>query len=212
MNGPTNIWWFTGPNARGNPVVQCKNQEREDPRLAAESRLRVEQERLARRAPRLAEGGRCGGLFDRQDTTERRTWEDDDSEFDDFGRRRGKSRVQGVAPELAGRPVGQVLSKEERRQAALERLRQKQLGSGAKASSNAPGANTSASSMCEAGAVHGHAADTDTGLATASVAVVASTSSTEAYVAEGGGCPKAMVARSRSRSRSRNHQCELDPT
>merc|ERR1719507_2717520 len=118
MNGPANIWWFTGPNAWGNPVVQRKTQEREDPRFAAESRLRVEQKTLARRAARWAEGGRCGGLFDRQDTAERRTWEDDDSEFDDFGRRRGKSRVQGAAPDLAGgRPAGQVLSKEERRQA-----------------------------------------------------------------------------------------------
>mmetsp|Transcript_27984 Transcript_27984/g.80289 ORF Transcript_27984/g.80289 Transcript_27984/m.80289 type:complete len:175 (-) Transcript_27984:75-599(-) len=133
--------WHTGANVRGNPVVQCKNQEREDPTQAMESSRRAEAERLARRALRLAEGGRGGGLYDRQEASDRRQWVDD-SGYDDFGRRinkpaapaEGAARgVESTAVDGGAAAGGKALSREERRQAALERLRRRQGAGGAHA-------------------------------------------------------------------------------
>lgn len=125
MNGPTHIQWHVGPNVSGNPVVQCNSQEREDPLLAEEFKRRQELQRWARRAARLAEGGRGGGLNDRQMVERREFCED--SEIDDFGRRVSRARPApavsaGGAAASGGRSA---MSKAERMQAALERLRPK---------------------------------------------------------------------------------------
>eukprot|EP00927_Polykrikos_kofoidii_P035497 TRINITY_DN30050_c0_g1_i1.p1 TRINITY_DN30050_c0_g1~~TRINITY_DN30050_c0_g1_i1.p1 ORF type:complete len:220 (-),score=34.90 TRINITY_DN30050_c0_g1_i1:65-724(-) len=144
--GPTNIWWPVNANARGNPVVQTNNHEREDPQMAEESRRRQEVERQARRSIRLAEGGRGGGYNDRQTTFERQEWKDE-STIDDFGRRIVRTVDAAMSATPNGNAVGHVvdhssappgrsrggspvssrgkLSKAERMQAALDRLQRR---------------------------------------------------------------------------------------
>uniref|UniRef100_A0A7S4PTP7 Uncharacterized protein n=1 Tax=Alexandrium monilatum TaxID=311494 RepID=A0A7S4PTP7_9DINO len=153
MNGPLRpsglLRWHTGNNLRGNRVVQCKNQEREDPTLAMESSRRAEAERMARRALRLAEGGRCGGLNDRQEVIDKREWVDN-SGYDDFGRRISKpaagDAATGSAPSRDS-TTAKELSREERRQAALERLRRKGSAAGPGAAGAAAPAGAAGSGL-----------------------------------------------------------------
>merc|ERR1712190_638571 len=86
-----------------------------------ELRRRRAEDAQHRQLIRMAEGGKCGGLNDRQDPADRREFEDT-SGYDDFGRRK-KAKVPGGLP-----PHCQ--DKRDRMQAALERLH-KRAGSSA---------------------------------------------------------------------------------
>ncbi|CAE7192004.1 caiD [Symbiodinium natans] len=83
--------------------------------------LRPEQ-RATRRELRAKEGeiGRGGGWKERQSEDDRREWNSDGEEYDDFGRK--KKRRSGDAPAAK---VPAQSSKGDRQQAALERLRRK---------------------------------------------------------------------------------------
>jgi len=81
----------------------------------AQIKQQQDQERFWRWMSRAASGecGRGGGLNDRQDPTDRREHEDN-SEFDEFGRRKKHEAASSVQSD-----------KRDRQQAALERLRQR---------------------------------------------------------------------------------------
>ncbi|CAE8581504.1 unnamed protein product, partial [Polarella glacialis] len=42
---------------------------------------------------RQQEEGKGGGLFDRQDPSDKKQWDSDDEDFDEFGRRKKKTRA-----------------------------------------------------------------------------------------------------------------------
>lgn len=119
---------------------------------------RMEEEYKAKRA---ADEGRGGGLFDRQDPNDKKQWDSDGEEFDDFGRRKRKKDSAPAAPGggvasarggaassgAVGGPGAAVkkASVSEKQKAALERLRNKHsvadgLGGGERASSGSIGA------------------------------------------------------------------------
>ncbi|CAE7606645.1 caiD, partial [Symbiodinium microadriaticum] len=81
--------------------------------------LRPEQ-RATRRELRAKEGeiGRGGGWKELQSQDDRREWNSDGEEYDDFGRKKKKRRAGDATPKAAAQS-----SKGDRQQAALERLR-----------------------------------------------------------------------------------------
>jgi len=119
--------------------IQCK-------RPSAEMMVMMEEEKTRR----SAEEGRGGGLYDRQDPNDKKQWDSDGEEFDEFGRRKKKKRAAAAAaaargqvaadgggkPEVAPSSTASVEDAERRgkaaagpladkHKAALERLRSK---------------------------------------------------------------------------------------
>lgn len=66
--------------------IQCK-------RPSAEMLVMMEEEK----SRRAAEEGRGGGLYDRQDPNDKKQWDSDGEEFDEFGRRKKKRGAAGGA-------------------------------------------------------------------------------------------------------------------
>mmetsp|Transcript_34906 Transcript_34906/g.104445 ORF Transcript_34906/g.104445 Transcript_34906/m.104445 type:complete len:222 (-) Transcript_34906:117-782(-) len=125
--------------------IQCK-------RPSAEMMVMMEEEKTRR----SAEEGRGGGLYDRQDPSDKKQWDSDGEEFDEFGRRKKKRGVRAaggaaaaaaptrgreessVPPSSAaavedadggrGKPAGGALA--DKHKAALERLRSKHASTG----------------------------------------------------------------------------------
>mmetsp|Transcript_58660 Transcript_58660/g.136939 ORF Transcript_58660/g.136939 Transcript_58660/m.136939 type:complete len:150 (-) Transcript_58660:17-466(-) len=110
--GPADIRYGVGANVKGNPVVPRQKEDKEFAAADEERRKRWEDLKEERLRQRRAEGGRGGGLNDRQDLSDRRTFVDD-SGFDDFGRRRASSSST----------ARHCQDKRDRMNAALERLR-----------------------------------------------------------------------------------------
>lgn len=112
--------------------IQCKKPSAEMARM-------IEEEK----AKRAAEEGRGGGLFDRQDPNDKKEWDSDGEEFDEFGRRK-KKRIGAAggggragAPAAPGGEASAAAAGERRggasdkHKAALERLRSKHVPGGA---------------------------------------------------------------------------------
>merc|ERR1712196_428971 len=79
------------------------------------------------KAQRAKDEGRGGGLYDRQDV-EKKRWDSDDEEFDDFGRRKKKTKpgqADAKAGDKAASSGNKASSQMSKQQAALERLRNK---------------------------------------------------------------------------------------
>mmetsp|Transcript_22247 Transcript_22247/g.40965 ORF Transcript_22247/g.40965 Transcript_22247/m.40965 type:complete len:153 (-) Transcript_22247:6-464(-) len=116
--GPADIRYGVGANVKGNPVVPRQKEDKEFAAADEERRKRWEDMKEERLRQRRAEGGRGGGLNDRQDASDRRTFVDN-SGFDDFGRRVASTKAGKAAPSQ---------DKRDRMNAALERLRSKGQG------------------------------------------------------------------------------------
>eukprot|EP00747_Dinoflagellata_sp_TGD_P165348 gnl/TRDRNA2_/TRDRNA2_186496_c0_seq1.p1 gnl/TRDRNA2_/TRDRNA2_186496_c0~~gnl/TRDRNA2_/TRDRNA2_186496_c0_seq1.p1 ORF type:complete len:213 (-),score=46.48 gnl/TRDRNA2_/TRDRNA2_186496_c0_seq1:104-742(-) len=85
--------------------------------------------------------GRGGGLFDRQDPNDKKEWNSDDEEFDDFGRRKKKSKAAnpscgaadagnggegpGESRSTVAKSTKETAKMSDRQRAALERLKGK---------------------------------------------------------------------------------------
>jgi len=90
--------------------VQCK-------RPSAEMMVMMEEEK----SRRSAEEGRGGGLYDRQDPNDKKQWDSDGEEFDEFGRRKKKKNRSSSAaaaaafrrsePTADGAPCGKTAAK-----------------------------------------------------------------------------------------------------
>mmetsp|Transcript_43494 Transcript_43494/g.135296 ORF Transcript_43494/g.135296 Transcript_43494/m.135296 type:complete len:218 (+) Transcript_43494:135-788(+) len=122
--------------------IQCK-------KPSAEMMVMMDEEK----SRRSAEEGRGGGLYDRQDPHDKKQWDSDGEEFDEFGRRKKKNRsapaaaaaapprgreASNVAPSSAaaaedpdgGRGKAGGVALADKHKAALERLRSKHASTG----------------------------------------------------------------------------------
>mmetsp|Transcript_30114 Transcript_30114/g.65847 ORF Transcript_30114/g.65847 Transcript_30114/m.65847 type:complete len:193 (-) Transcript_30114:15-593(-) len=72
---------------------------------------------------RALDEGKGGGLFDRQDPNDKKDWDSDGEEFDEFGRRKKKKAAPSGSAEAAGGGKAKAMS--DKQKAALERLRNK---------------------------------------------------------------------------------------
>lgn len=84
-------------NVGSSPVVQSDKQQKLEGGANANSQRKsqLQQEALQRLQRRRVTEGRGGGFNDRQDASDKKEWDSDDEEFDDFGRR--KKRKVGTA-------------------------------------------------------------------------------------------------------------------
>jgi len=94
------------------------------------------------RSRRQTEEGRGGGLYDRQDPSDRKQWDSDGEEFDEFGRRKkhksSPSAQEASMCDLPAEPAQQCQSRKviatthlsDKQRAALERLKSKHAASG----------------------------------------------------------------------------------
>jgi len=117
--------------------IQCK-------KPSAEMMVMMEEEK----SRRSTEEGRGGGLYDRQDPSDKKQWDSDGEDFDEFGRRK-KKRSAGSAAAAAGRsragesvaPSSVAVAEDadskrgkaalgDKHKAALERLRNKHASTG----------------------------------------------------------------------------------
>merc|ERR1719277_598363 len=116
-----------GRTHKTNQIVLASHQEATDGPIGMDFFARKEMEHRQEQERRRAEGGKHGGFFDRQVVVERRTDlpAEDDGDVDEFGRRRKPKQAS------------QELSKSERAQLALSRLRKQQQGPTPAASSSA---------------------------------------------------------------------------
>mmetsp|Transcript_49481 Transcript_49481/g.107754 ORF Transcript_49481/g.107754 Transcript_49481/m.107754 type:complete len:219 (+) Transcript_49481:187-843(+) len=107
--------------------MNCKKPSKEMERLMEEDKQK-----------RATEEGRGGGLYDRQDPNDKKQWDSDGEEFDEFGRRKkkgsgsnggssGGARGSSSAAAAAKAEKATVLSSKQ--QAALERLKSKHAAS-----------------------------------------------------------------------------------
>eukprot|EP00927_Polykrikos_kofoidii_P005632 TRINITY_DN12231_c0_g1_i1.p1 TRINITY_DN12231_c0_g1~~TRINITY_DN12231_c0_g1_i1.p1 ORF type:complete len:204 (-),score=39.46 TRINITY_DN12231_c0_g1_i1:65-676(-) len=71
--------------------------------------------------------GRSAGHFDRDPEEERNAWNSDDEEFDEFGRKKRRTRVGSVAAVSEGKKAAGM---SEKQRAALERLKAKTAPAG----------------------------------------------------------------------------------
>merc|ERR1719203_549936 len=109
-----------GRQPKPNQVVLKKSQEIADGPIGSDFFARKEMEHKQEQERRRAEGGRHGGFFDRQVVVERRTDQaEEDGDVDEFGRRRKPKKEEERG-----------LSKADRAQAALQRLRRQQGAAG----------------------------------------------------------------------------------
>lgn len=83
--------------------VQCKRPSADMARMIEEEKSR-----------RSAEEGRGGGLFDRQDPNDKREWDSDGEEFDEFGRRKKKRRGAAATAACAGRAAEPTVPRDAR--------------------------------------------------------------------------------------------------
>jgi len=81
--------------------IQCKKPSSEMTKMMEEEKSR-----------RSTEEGRGGGLYDRQDPNDKKQWDSDGEEFDEFGRQKKKNEVLLLGQPMAWAP----------RQALLEQL------------------------------------------------------------------------------------------
>merc|ERR1712087_589067 len=99
-----------GREGRFNPQVMTSKQDGSELAPNDEWQKRKDEERILKRQLREAEGGRGGGFNDRQ-VVEKKEVAEEDSEFDEYGRRKKKATIGA--------------SKAERARLALERLKPK---------------------------------------------------------------------------------------
>eukprot|EP00931_Biecheleriopsis_adriatica_P091914 TRINITY_DN65760_c0_g1_i1.p1 TRINITY_DN65760_c0_g1~~TRINITY_DN65760_c0_g1_i1.p1 ORF type:complete len:190 (-),score=49.11 TRINITY_DN65760_c0_g1_i1:102-671(-) len=65
-------------------------------KMNAQGRAQLQMEALHRLTKRRMTEGNAGGFFDRQDGGDRKEWDSDDEEFDEFGRRKRRKAGAGV--------------------------------------------------------------------------------------------------------------------
>eukprot|EP00929_Paragymnodinium_shiwhaense_P060965 TRINITY_DN30438_c0_g1_i1.p2 TRINITY_DN30438_c0_g1~~TRINITY_DN30438_c0_g1_i1.p2 ORF type:complete len:206 (+),score=54.79 TRINITY_DN30438_c0_g1_i1:116-733(+) len=110
--------------------IKCKKPSKEMARLMQEDK-----------AQRAKDEGRGGGLYDRQ-AVEKKAWDSDEEEFDDFGRRKKKGtgpsggaagkRGQAEADKGNEKTASAAKTITSKQQAALERLRSKHAATGSR--------------------------------------------------------------------------------
>eukprot|EP00931_Biecheleriopsis_adriatica_P007866 TRINITY_DN109117_c0_g1_i1.p1 TRINITY_DN109117_c0_g1~~TRINITY_DN109117_c0_g1_i1.p1 ORF type:complete len:304 (+),score=53.43 TRINITY_DN109117_c0_g1_i1:32-913(+) len=124
FRGPADTGWHRGTGNNFNPVVPRAKEDKDFAAANEERRRRQEADHRDRMRMRILEGGRGGGLNDRQDPTDRVEWKDDGFEFDEFGRRCKRKSLNGSSTAGNSKSAsGQ--DKKDRMAAALERLRQR---------------------------------------------------------------------------------------
>jgi len=76
-----------------SPVVQSDKQQRmEGTGSAAQRKFELQAQAVQRLSKRRATEGNAGGFFDRQDANDRKQYDSDEEEFDDFGRRKKRKK------------------------------------------------------------------------------------------------------------------------
>mmetsp|Transcript_24578 Transcript_24578/g.39449 ORF Transcript_24578/g.39449 Transcript_24578/m.39449 type:complete len:249 (+) Transcript_24578:61-807(+) len=76
-----------------SPVVQSDKQQRlEGTSTNAQRKFELQAQAQQRLYKRRVTEGNAGGFFDRQDANDRKQWDSDEEEFDDFGRRKKRKK------------------------------------------------------------------------------------------------------------------------